>query len=334
MQFPVARVSAAVAALDGERTRWRHLSQTLVGHHGSAALHTLVAGLVDYAGLFPPAALGMHEAVSNYAEYRSSDDAWMLGRFVVPVSRLSEWKTAVSALDRRQRASWDGARLSALLSGEFASEADEVSSFNAAAPFGVLIDVAEGRTGTPDTVLATAASMPDGVMLYCELPHRDDPLALLHAVRAAGARAQIRTGGVTPEAFPAPAEIVRFLRRCFETGVTAKATAGLHHPLRGEFRLTYAPDATLGTMYGYLNVFLAAAALRAGASDTVATAILELTDASAITISEGSVSVGGVELSVEVLLAMRSEGVVAFGSCSFREPVDELFTLVRAGERR
>ncbi|MDZ7629953.1 MAG: hypothetical protein U5K74_01025 [Gemmatimonadaceae bacterium] len=291
------------------------------------ALRTLVAGVVDYAGLFPPASLSMNDAVANHAAYRASDDAWMLGRFVVPVSRLAEWESSVAQLSPDQAHRWHGARLSVLLSGEFAVEAEQISAFNARSPFGVRIDVAEARTNTPDSVLATAAAMPDEVMLYCELPHRDDPRELVAAVKSAQVRAKIRTGGVTPDAFPSPAEIVRFLRRCHEAGVTAKATAGLHHPLRGEFRLTYADDAPRGAMYGYLNVFLAAAAIRAGASDDVASAILGVTDMAMLSIVDGSITIAGVALSADVLGAMRAEGVVAFGSCSFREPVDELRVL-------
>ena len=41
----------------------------------SSALRTLVAGVVDYAGLFPPASLGMRDAVANYADYRASDQS-------------------------------------------------------------------------------------------------------------------------------------------------------------------------------------------------------------------------------------------------------------------
>ncbi len=294
------------------------------------ALRTLVAGVVDYAGLFPPAALDMPPAVANYAQYRASDDAWMLGRFVVPVSRLDEWSAALRALGADGQSAWSGARLSALLSGEFSREAEQISAFNAAEPFGVRIDVAEGRTGTPDTVLATAAAMPDGVMLYCELPHREDPLALLQAVKSAHVRAKIRTGGVTPDAFSQPHEIVRFLRRCIDIGVTAKATAGLHHPLRGDYRLTYAPDAIRGTMYGYLNVFLAAAALRAGASDDEASAILLAKDPTAISFADDDVLVAGVSVSSDAIALARSAGMVAFGSCSFREPVDELLALLAA----
>lgn len=294
-----------------------------------AALRTLVAGVVDYAGLFPPAALDMRSAVAHYAECRVSRDAWMLGRFVVPAARLDEWEAAVVALSPDDALAWNGARLSALLTGEFAREADQIASFNARAPFGVLIDVAEGRVMSADAVLAMAAAMPDGVMLYCEVPHRDDPEALLQAVRSANVRAKIRTGGVTADAFPQPHEIVRFLRRCHELGVPAKATAGLHHPLRGEYRLTYDADAVRGVMYGYLNVFLAAAAIRAGASDGVAMEILVATDRASITVSAAALTVCGVVLDDAVLATMRAVGLVAFGSCSFREPVDELADIYR-----
>jgi hypothetical protein len=50
----------------------------------------LLSGLIDYAGLFPPAALSMEEAVRNYARYREGEHAWMLGRFVVPQARAHE----------------------------------------------------------------------------------------------------------------------------------------------------------------------------------------------------------------------------------------------------
>ena len=289
-----------------------------------SALRTLVAGIVDYAGLFPPASLDMRSAVQNFADYRGSADAWMLGRFVVPVSRLDEWESALAALTLESSAAWQGASISALLSGEFATEAALITAFNTRAPFGVTIDVAEGRASTADAVLATAAAMPDDVMLYCELPHRDDPHELLQAVKSANVRAKIRTGGVTPDAFPSPPEIVRFLRRAHELGVTTKATAGLHHPLRGDYRLTYAPDAARGTMYGFLNVFLCAAALRGGATDAVAIDILTLTDSARILVEDGAVTIGDIVLTSSVLQAMRASGVVAFGSCSFREPVDEL----------
>ena len=50
----------------------------------------LLSGIVDYAGLFPPAGLDMATAVRNYADYRDDDASWMLGRFVAPAAKLDE----------------------------------------------------------------------------------------------------------------------------------------------------------------------------------------------------------------------------------------------------
>lgn len=57
----------------------------------------LLENLIDYAGLFPPAELTMAEAVRNYAAYRHSEHNWMLGRFIVPASRLQEFEQAAAS---------------------------------------------------------------------------------------------------------------------------------------------------------------------------------------------------------------------------------------------
>ena len=44
--------------------------------------------LIDYAGLFPPANLSLDAAIKNYANYMNSQDSWMLGPFILPVSQL------------------------------------------------------------------------------------------------------------------------------------------------------------------------------------------------------------------------------------------------------
>ena len=56
-----------------------------------SALVSLLNGIVDYAGLFPPAGLDMDTVVQNYSEYRKSSQRWMLARLVIPASRLSEF---------------------------------------------------------------------------------------------------------------------------------------------------------------------------------------------------------------------------------------------------
>ena len=56
----------------------------------TAGLRALLTGVLDYAGLFPPAKLPLDEAIRDYARYRSGPHAWVLTRFVVPASRLDE----------------------------------------------------------------------------------------------------------------------------------------------------------------------------------------------------------------------------------------------------
>lgn len=75
----------------------------------TASLRVLLEGLIDYAGLFPPAALSMQDAVRNYARYRDEDFAWALGRFVVPADRAhevpSEFPLSVLGVDEVKAAS-------------------------------------------------------------------------------------------------------------------------------------------------------------------------------------------------------------------------------------
>ena len=84
---------------------------------------------------------------------------------------------------------------------------------------------------------------PPGTERYVEVDPKGPGLEeLLAAIRDTGAGAKIRTGGVSAEAFPTPGAVLGFLRACHEIGVRFKATAGLHHPLRATYRLTYAPE--------------------------------------------------------------------------------------------
>src|SRR5271168_3118335 len=97
------------------------------------ALHVLLEGLIDYAGLFTPASLEMQAAVRNYSVYRASDEAWMLGRFVVPAQRLAEFSSAFAeACCDEQTSPW---LLSVLSTGDAAEDTALVSSFSEGAAF-------------------------------------------------------------------------------------------------------------------------------------------------------------------------------------------------------
>ena len=53
----------------------------------------LLNGLIDYAGLFPPAGEDMRTAVHNYADYLRSPDRSAPGRFVV-IYPVVDWTTS------------------------------------------------------------------------------------------------------------------------------------------------------------------------------------------------------------------------------------------------
>ncbi|HYV96278.1 MAG TPA: hypothetical protein VE967_02355 [Gemmatimonadaceae bacterium] len=288
-----------------------------------ASLRALVGHLVDYAGLFPPASLAMHDAVQNYAAYLEGSDAWMLGRFVVTDARLGEFAQEAEAPTRRARDPW---RAAVVASGRVTEALASIAAFNAAHR-NIVCDVVEVRASTREDVahIAKACAAAPGVSAFVELPVSG--MDLIEAVGAAGLAAKIRTGGTAPNAFPAAEEIANFIATCVRGGVAFKATAGLHHPLRGEYRLTYAPDSPRGAMYGYLNVFLAAALLHDGGSVEDACALLTESDPSAIVAGEDGVRWRGHLMLTARLAQLRSRAALSFGSCSFREPVDELASL-------
>ena len=283
----------------------------------SSATRALLSGLIDYAGLFPPAARSMADAVANYAAYRDGADHWALGRFVVPISRLAEFEAA--AAPHLHGAPW---RLAVLAQ---ASDHDEMLRFNARQAGRAVIDAVETKASTV-VEIETMESLAIIGDVFVEIPVTGDPDGLLLAIYALRLRAKIRTGGVTADAAPAPADVVRFLSACVLHGVPFKATAGLHHPLRGEYPLTYAPDAPRGTMHGYLNVFLAALFLRHGMSESDTVALLEERDASAFSLADG-VRWRAHTLTVAQVADARARFAGSFGSCSFREPLDDLSAL-------
>lgn len=229
------------------------------------SLRVLLEGLIDYAGLFPPAALTMQDAVRNYARYRDGDYSWALGKFVVPKERVKEvppeFPLTILGIDEVK-----------------ADDLDEVKR-------GAYVETTD--------------------------------LSLIPELKRRGLRAKIRTGGLTEDAFPSAQSVAAFIRTCKEHGVPFKATAGLHHPLRCVKPLTYEPNAAVGTMHGFVNVFLAAAMA------DEAEAILGEQDARVFTFDDEGATWRKRRVSIDELRAMR-QFATSFGSCSFEEPIDDL----------
>lgn len=151
--------------------------------------------LIDHAALFPPASMSTTDALAEDARVRNGPEGWLVGRFVVPASRLAELGEAALPL-------------SVVLDGELADDSR--------------IEAVELRHPGALTGLSGLARE-----VYVELPAADvDELPCLAAL---GLHAKVRCGG---EVVPSVAALAAFVRACRDHRVVFKATAGLHHPVR------------------------------------------------------------------------------------------------------
>ena len=214
----------------------------------NASLRALLSGVVDYAGLFPPAQLPLDQAIRNYARYRQEADAWMLGRFVIPVSRLLEWDAFADLFQAHSPCAF-----SALgQDGDLEKDRESIQTFTEAHRGRVRVEALEVRLpqgGIPPLPgLSTRTSSPSDWKVFYEGAVNDNVLQFLSERRSGF---KLRCGGLDASAFPTVDHAAFVLRACRDAGVPLKFTAGLHHPIR-RF------DAGLQThVHGFVNVFTA-----------------------------------------------------------------------------
>lgn len=278
------------------------------------AIDALLAGLIDYAGLYPPASLDMHSAARKYLEYSRSTHGRALGRFVIDLDRFPYLWDAAGDYVRGIRlsviagpeADWDD--LHRLVEKGFAIEAIEIKGAGAA------------------EIGRVAMRIPAGVNTYFEVPTDASP-AVLDAVAAAGARAKIRTGSTIAEAFPSTQALAQMLEDLASRRLIFKATAGLHHPLRGRHPLTYADGSPTAVMHGFVNLGCAAALLYFGGDVREARLVLEEEWPGAWQITPEAIVWEENGWSADELREVRQQFFTGFGSCSFEEPIRELEAL-------
>ena len=242
------------------------------------ARQALLARLIDHAPMFPPAALAPAEALAEDARAAASPHSFMLARLVWPASALA----AISSYERA---------LSVVLDASVAED-PRIEAVETRPS----VDTSAVRTGIP----ASARE------IYVETPVDDGLDARLDDLAVLGMRAKIRCGGAE---VPSAAELAHFVRACRERQLVFKATAGLHHALRGEDE------------HGFLN--LLAAAVFEGDEE----AALEEDAGEAFALDAFAFAWRGRSASAEKVARVRSELLHSIGSCSFFEPVEELEAL-------
>jgi hypothetical protein len=286
----------------------------------------------------------MDTALARFVEHRSGSDGWMLGRFVCPASRFSELEPLLAQLD----AAHLPIPLAVLGCGgdsvdEFLEtvtrEAASIRSISSRHDQRLSADVFEVRLPASGGVAVAVESAwrllnegpPNPITPYFEVSllgeWRPRLPASVAAVRdtdhLAGATGRvglkIRCGGLAAADVPEPMAVAAAIATCRATGVRLKATQGLHHPFRH-----YDPELAT-TAHGFINLF-AASALTA-LHDLPVTRLTEIVaeeDPSAFVIDEDTLVWRGLEVSSAQIATSREDLLATFGSCSFREPRDDL----------
>ena len=288
------------------------------------SVRILLNEIIDYAGLFPPSQVSMSEAVLNFTTYRHSNYGWMLGRFVLPVSRLDEfYESAREFLPRGRENAW---KLSVLAGEDINATVRSIVEFNRKHSERAIADILEVKANTVSKIENTIGLLPKAITPYFEIaPVGRTFVDLVATLGIKKLRAKIRTGGVTREEFPVTRDIIRFVRTCMAANVPFKATAGLHHPIRCFKPLTYAPDAPQGTMHGFLNMLLMTGFARESFRVSLLEEIMEEEFEEVFEFTDSGVSWRGSNfLSLSHLDRLRVRGMHSFGSCSFDEPVADL----------
>jgi len=279
------------------------------------AIDALLEGLFDYAGLFPPAALDLRAAIEDYLQAARGKHAAALGRFVVDGARISEFRDASS----------DSVRdipLSVVATP--ASDFDRLAELREQ---GLRIETIEIKTDQPTEIQRIMQNIGNVSVAYFEVPVIAYDPAMLDAIAAAGAHVKLRMGGLVAEAFPATAAVAEVLRVLAERHLSFKATAGLHHPIRSRHPFTILPGGPAGVMHGFVNLLCASAMICFGGDSKDAKLLLDEEDSRAWTVAADAIRWRSYCWTADQLRFVRKQLMTSIGSCSFKEPIEDLEAL-------
>ena len=288
----------------------------------------LLHGLVDYAGLFPPANLELTVAMEKFDAHLRGPDAARLGRFVLPVARLGELAPWLGTFWHAERP----LRLSLLASPEdLAVVAVFMDGYR-----GARVEALELRmpSGTDPAawldrlVTGLVRNGLTGLEVYVELNPGTDTAQLAacsdlqgsHPLRRLGAK--LRCGGVRAEQVPSVTRVASVIATACVGAVPLKFTAGLHHPVRGMDQTEDVP------MHGFLNVYGAALLAPEHGLDVAALeAVVTDSDPRSFRVDETAFAWCDQTVAAARIAELRRTLLGGFGSCSFAEPMADLRSL-------
>ena len=283
-------------------------------------LQTLLAGLIDYAGLFPPATLDMPTTIANYAGYLAGDDEWALGSLLIPAARLDEFEKHAAAHLSADNDPW---QLTVLVRNDrLDDDLQRVIDFQHTHTALAQVRVIELRAASADDIENALDRIPDDIFPFFEIAVTDDPRGLIAAIAGSDAGAKVRTGGMEASAYPTPEHLARFIAACAAAEIPFKATAGLHHPLR------HFSEAVGTDEFGFLNVFTAGILARSFPFEEAELATVLIDESpDSFDFGDDRMRYGDVTIGINEVLDTRQHLAICYGSCSFTEPLADLRTL-------
>jgi hypothetical protein len=328
------------------------------------SVRLLLDGVIDYAGLFPPAQLELAPALANYLACRGDLDAWMLGRFICPAERLQE---LIAGIDTRQGGSVQPIRVSVLgRGGETAQQfleqlTADVRAMASARDEGSAVLLIEGyETRLPADVVRRQDSTAVG-----ELLGRAAGILLSAGLARAPRFVEVPLVGDWRESVPAVVEGVAAHNRWRSTVVdndtrvlsvkapptgvklrtggadaaafpsTAQVALVIHScreaqvPLKFTAGLHHAirvfDPGVRAHHHGFLNLLIAGVLAYAMALELHdVLAVIDEQDARQLRFTGETCGWNDAEATLDEIQYARRHRVISFGSCSFDEPRDDL----------
>ncbi|NBX83333.1 hypothetical protein EBQ90_09630 [bacterium] len=314
----------------------------------------LLSGIIDYAGMFPPASLDLNATLKKAATFRrTSRHPWLLNRVVLGLNEIKQlnprllWESGsdgspwtISALGTTPQENstetviktidWDLRELRRIQERLYHSSCRvDIVSYETRLPAEVSAPgqaITAGETVFP--VLEQLETIwPGELDIYFEVSLGASWEETLEGVSrilaewiAENSASQmipalkIRTGG---KQVPTPQQLAKAIDECAANGIKLKATQGLHHPV------------SQGSEFGFINLFAAINFAYSLGNKEFSLKDIEtcLTSQKGdeFVFSESSFSWRGREITTQQIESARKTHAATFGSCSIDEPDEFLF---------
>lgn len=318
-----------------------------------ASFKAFMREIIDYAGLFPPADLSLDTSLQKYSNYRNSEDAWMLSRYIIPAGRLAELKPygeilfdegepfVFSILGKRTETISDYREhlqdIVAALEQFHEHHGDRVQTdvmelkLPREAVFANDPELFNDIFEETSQLFGEISEFPNDI--YFEgifdknwekevgsilelMNHFNDSAASSDKINAGF---KLRCGGVEASMFPSVEQVGFTLNKVREHNLPLKCTAGLHHPIR------HYNHSVKTRMHGFINVFGGAMLGYAHDFSTKkVNEVLEEEDTDQFSFTDSGFRWKEYEVSTQDIEELREVALISFGSCSFDEPREDL----------